>query len=107
MAQLTVVVTFSFSGVHSWPGCPDGAVQFLRHPHRHLFAVEGSKAVTHAEREVEIVGLRDAMLQHCLAHFSGPHHLSCESMALALAEAFGLVRCRVLEDGENGAEVWA
>ncbi len=31
---------------------------------------------------------------------------SCEDLAQLLIETFGLLYCKVLEDGENGAYLW-
>lgn len=103
---LAVVVRFRFEGVHSWPDCPLQDVAFLRDPHRHEFHVEAVKLVEHEDRDVEIIMLKRAMQVWCQA-FRGPHTMSCESMARQLVDAFLLQRCRVLEDGENGAEVTA
>ena len=102
-----VVVKLRFEGVHAWPACNIEAVAFLRHDHRHEFHVTAAKAVAHEDREVEIVGLKRALETFCRAQFAGPHTMSCETMARRLVEAFGLDRCEVLEDGENGAEVVA
>ena len=106
MAKLAIVVRFSFEGIHSWPTCPpDHPAAFLVHPHRHLFFIEATKAVNHAERDIEILDFRNRMLTFCEHEFCGPHTMSCETMATILLEHFGLSMCRVLEDNENGAEV--
>lgn len=108
MGQVTVVVRFAFEGIHSWPDAPPELNEaYLRHPHRHMFHVEAAKAVTHLNRDVEIIALRRDMEAHCQWAFAGPHHKSCELMAAELLSHFELVRCQVLEDGENGAEVRA
>lgn len=108
MASVSVIARFTFEGVHSWPDCPEGGpTPYLRHPHRHLFHVEAVKPVAHDERDVEFIALRRHMLAFCEVQLVGPHHLSCESMARQLLGTFGLSRCSVSEDGENGAEVCA
>src|ERR1043166_2720143 len=99
-----VVVKFSFEGVHYWPDAA-GQEAYLQHPHRHLFYVEATKRVSHLDRDIEIIGLSRTMKGECERMFAGPHHMSCEEMAFKLAEWFGLSRCQVLEDNENGAEV--
>lgn len=104
---MRVVVRFRFEGLHSWPTAPDGPVSFLRHVHRHEFHVEAAKDVSHDDRDIEIIQLKNAMQAHAAAEFAGPHSLSCEMMARALLLRYGLARCMVLEDGENGAEVLA
>lgn len=99
----SIVVRFQFEGIHSWPGAPqDGPTPFLRDPHRHVFHVTAHRPVTHDDRDVEFIQLKRVMLQACLANFSGPHTLSCEAMAAHLLNTFGLSRCEVSEDGENG-----
>ncbi len=80
---------------------------FLQFPHRHEFHVEAVKPVTHDDRDVEIIMLKGALRRYCESQFAGPHTLSCEAMARQLQSVFDLSRCRVLEDGENGAEVTA
>ena len=104
--SIKIIVRFSFEGIHCWPAAPDHLREaYLRHPHRHMFHVEATKVVTHTERDIEIIALKNAMQDYCLTSLKGPHTLSCEAMALALLEYFGLCCCRVLEDDENGAEV--
>ena len=108
MAALAIVMRFTFEGVHSWPGAPQTVREkYLAHPHRHLFHVEAVKAVSHAERDIEIIALKNSMQRFCVENLGGPHDHSCETMALTLLTHFGLQRCRVLEDNENGAEVTA
>lgn len=108
MARIRVVVRFTFEGVHSWPDAPDYKQEFyLRYPHRHVFHVEAVKAVEHEERDIEIIDLKHRLQDYCNHQFKGPHSWSCETMALELLTGFDLVRCRVLEDAENGAEVEA
>jgi hypothetical protein len=99
-----IVVKFAFEGIHSWPSAPD-EVSFLRNLHRHIFHVEAVKYVSHADREIEIIMLKREMQEVAQRRFRGPHMMSCEMMAMDLAKTFDLIRCTVLEDGENGAEV--
>ena len=105
--RIAVVVALAFEGVHSWPECPLPDVAFLRHPHRHEFRVTARKLVSHEEREVEVIMLKRSMAAYCRDELAGPHSMSCETMARMLAERFCLASCQVLEDGENGAEVWS
>lgn len=106
--KIAIVVRFQFAGIHSWPLAPQNVEErYLAAPHRHMFYVEAVKPVTHAERDIEIIALKREMAHYCWAYFKGPHTMSCESMAIQLLEEFGLLRCQVLEDNENGAEVTA
>lgn len=99
---MSVFVNVRFEGFHSWPDAP-AEVAFLRSPHRHEFHVTAVRAVTHDDRDVEIIMLKRAVQLYCDTNFKGPHHMSCEMMARQLAETFSLERCAVSEDGENGA----
>lgn len=102
--KLSIIVRFSFPGVHSWPDAPDGPEGYLRLPHRHMFHVEAVKSVKHQERDIEFIGLRNKMEVYCQSRFGAiATFSSCETMAIALTERFDLTSCKVLEDGENGA----
>ena len=103
--KCSVVVQFRFEGVHYWPECPIPEVSFLRHPHRHEFHVRIEKAVSHNDREVEIIMLKREAQDFCNMNFSNAGRRSCEDMAQALIEQFGLSMAEVLEDGENGARL--
>ncbi len=111
MAGVAIVVRLQFEGVHYWPDAPlDKPEHYLRHAHRHVFHVEAVKRVTHEERDIEIIAFKREMLAFCEERFgkgTGAHPFSCETLARILLEEFGLQRCSVLEDNENGAEVTA
>ena len=108
MAKLAIVVRLQFSGIHSWPTAPaDRHEAYLAHPHRHVFHVEAVLNVTHVNRDVEFIAFKQRLLDYVDDYFAGPHHMSCEEMALRLLDEFGLSRCSVFEDNENGAEVTA
>lgn len=105
---ISIVIRCSFEGVHSWPGAPSHLREnYLSYPHRHRFHVEATKTVTHTERDVEFIQFQREVETYCAHRYAGPHTFSCESMAVDLVERFGLSRCRVMEDAENGAEVEA
>ena len=108
MAKLAIVVRFQFIGIHSWPDAPANQESYLAYPHRHVFHVEAVLDVTHTERDVEFIALKEAMIEHCKHKgFEGPHNLSCELMAMKLLNRFELRRGRGFEGNENGAEVTA
>lgn len=101
----SVVVTLQVEGIHHWPQCPLKDVAFLRAPHRHVFHVKARKAVTHDDRDVEIIMLK----RKITAYFGIVNDFgsrSCEMLAKELIEHFDLLDCEVLEDGENGAYLW-
>jgi hypothetical protein len=96
--------------VHRWDAAPR-EVEFLRHPHRHMFHIEVMKEVHHDDRDVEFIMLGRAVrnyLENSFNSVAGALQfgtMSCEMLARELIEVFGLTLCRVWEDGENGAEV--
>lgn len=101
---IEVVVTFAVPGFHYWPGAPD-SVAFLRDRHRHVFWFKCWKRVSHDNRDIEIITLKNeiqAWAQH--GEFGSS---SCEQLARFAVDRFGLTACEVLEDGENGAKVTA
>lgn len=102
----TVIVKYQFEGLHCWDNCPIEEVSFLKDKHRHVFHVELEKEVSHADRDVEII-----MLKRKAEAFSRSRYdygrMSCEMIAKELLDKFKLKTCTVLEDGENGAKVYA
>lgn len=116
--KTNVVVKLQFEGIHCWPQVVEHPelepVHFLAALHRHIFHVTAKKWVSHADRDVEIIMLkrniqeylhRRYFTENANAHFL--KNASCEMIAEELLKYFGLEYCEVLEDGENGAEVYA
>jgi len=109
-----VIATLQVEGVHRWPNAPD-AVGYLREAHRHVFHITVKKKVSHSDREIEIIQLKHkiAGFLRTLPKYEGDKSVidfessSCEDIATGLLTDFDLDYCSVLEDGENGAEVWA
>jgi len=107
-----IEVRYRFEGVHCWPDAPL-AVNFLRQPHRHEFHVRARLAVTHDDRELEFILVKQHIKFFVLSRY--PMDLgtrSCEQMAAeiikSLAEEYGAnryIEVEVSEDGENGAVV--
>ena len=108
--RTSIVVSLRVEGIHCWPDCDIAEVSFLRDPHRHVFHIKAKKPVTHADRDIEIIMLKRE-IQTFLSHTFGPtcnfESMSCEHIAQKLVRVFELSYCEVLEDGENGAEVYA
>lgn len=108
----SIVVNLQVEGVHSWPGCDIQEVDYLKHPHRHVFHIRCVRRVKGDDREVEIIMFKREVVtwmyktygrcQKTCIDFSGQ---SCEMIAETLANQFELATCEVLEDGENGAIV--
>lgn len=108
MYRRSVVFRIAFEALHCWPD----ASNYLRHPHRHLFHVEGELVVTGDNREVEFIELGRQVKNHISVKFHTSEDAlvdlgstSCEQLAEMIAEQFSLFRCSVFEDSENGAIV--
>ncbi len=105
-----IFVTFQKEGIHRYPDAPEG-VEFLKHPHRHIFHFRIGIEVFHNDRDIEFIlfkreleGLyKDATLQ---VDFK-----SCEMLAEDLINYISnkypqrRIWAQVSEDGENGAEL--
>lgn len=96
-----------FEALHAWNDCPIEEVAYLRNDHRHVFHIDSYKIVDHDDREQEFIILKHRVAEWLEEEYPD-HHLgstSCEMLAIRLIGAFGLSRCVVSEDGENGADV--
>lgn len=105
-----VYCTLQVEGTHNWNDCPFPEVDYLTVPHRHVFHIKAYKEVFHDDRDQEFIMLKHMVQQH----FDDSYYLaakklcvfgsmSCEMIARELIEKFGLSRCEVNEDNENGA----
>ncbi|MEO6390814.1 MAG: hypothetical protein ABIP75_03120 [Pyrinomonadaceae bacterium] len=104
--KIKIFVTTSFAGFHCWPEAPPEH-EYLRHRHRHLFQVRAEKEVSHADRDIEFIELK-ACVDAAIEQQRGEPETatwSCETWATYLLQCFGLSKCEVNEDGENGAIV--
>lgn len=104
--KMSIVVKLSFEAVHNWPECPIPEVEFLKHPHRHVFHVRAERLVSHNDRDTEIIMFKRDMQEYIRAMTqldSNIGRMSCEDIAERLMTKFGCSLVEVLEDGENGA----
>lgn len=104
-------VTLRLEALHQWPEAP-AEVEFLKHPHRHMFHITVHVRQFHQNRDVEYL-----MLKRKLARQLGPAvdampmSRSCEHIAELILQLLQVdypgraMRVEVLEDGENGALV--
>lgn len=109
-----ILVTTQFEGIHCWKQAwvfPE--VQYLEHPHRHMFTVKVVLEVYHNDREVEFIMVKHLLNKAIASQVDekgvwqlGGH--SCEYIAewfLAIIEneyPGRFVEVSVLEDSENG-----
>jgi len=110
--NIEVFCTLQIEGTHNWPTCPFDEVDYLRVPHRHIFHIKAFALVSHTDRDVEFIMLKHDLERYFqsmwfnfnkgLCEFGAK---SCEMIAIDLIETFGLTRCEVSEDNENGAIV--
>jgi hypothetical protein len=112
--KLSIIVNLQVEGLHKWEDAAtfEPKVGFLSNLHRHMFHITAEKRVYHGDREIEIILFKRKIIQYlndlyyddkwgCLNF----ENMSCESIASELFTVFDLVACKVLEDGESGANV--
>lgn len=117
MTQTNIIVNLQVEGIHNWPNAKKvfPEVGFLSNSHRHLFHICAKKEVTHDDRDVEIILFKRSILKYFHETYNpkypeiAPFQFgsnSCEMLARELLEEFDLEYCSVLEDNENGAEIY-
>lgn len=103
-----IFVTFQKEGIHCYPDAPAG-VEFLKHPHRHMFHFKVSIAVFHDDRELEFILFKRELEGLYTDSILELDYKSCEMMADDLLEYITNayvgrdVTIEISEDGENGA----
>jgi len=108
-----IIINTQVEGIHSWPECNIKEVEFLKYPHRHIFYITAKKQVSHLDRDIEIIQLKRKITFFLNSKFWDKNtnccnfeNLSCEMIAQLLFIKFNLNYCSVLEDNENGAEIY-
>ena len=108
----SIFVTFQHEGLHHWPEAVHHAgVEFLAHPHRHVFHFRVELSVNHSNREVEFILLKRELESLYREGVLQLDHMSCEMLAEDLLKYLILhypkraLFVEVSEDGENGALV--
>jgi hypothetical protein len=97
-----IVVKLTYEAIHDYPD----AGNYLAFPHRHLFYITAKKLVSHNNRQIEIIQFKRDILEFLEGYNHDFQHRSCEDIAEVLLKKFDLAYCQVLEDNENGAEIW-
>ena len=102
-------VRTEFEGFHCYPdaGTIDKRIEFLEHPHRHMFKVEVTISVNHLDRELEFFLVKWALQD--FIKVGNQNHKSCEMIATDILEkhlipSYGANRFYevvVSEDGES------
>jgi len=104
----SILISTSYSATHCWPDCPIEEVSFLKHPHRHVFHVVMRFEVSHNNRDIEFIQKKILVDDYLSNTWNEKDvgNLSCEDMAEILFNRFEADYVSVLEDNENGAEVY-
>lgn len=104
-----VVASVDIPGYHMWRSAPQ-EFSYLASRHRHTWVIRAHKSVSDPDREIECNKLADDIHRHLVETYGFPCEfggMSCESIGDELMSKFGLSMCEVLEDGRNGAVVYA
>ena len=110
-----IIVNLQVEGLHNWPDAKKKIpeVGFLSDMHRHIFHITIKKYVNHDFRDIEFIMFKrniEAYLRKKYyrddyrCHFFGAK--SCEMIAKELLKEYGCSYVCVMEDNENGAEVY-
>ncbi len=103
-----IFVTFQKEGIHRYPDAPEG-VEFLKHPHRHIFHFRVDIDVFHNDRDIEFILFKRELEALYSAATLQVDYKSCEMLAEDLIDYISQkypgreVSVEVSEDGENGA----
>ena len=109
-AQKLIWVTFQKEGIHCYPAAPEG-VEFLKHPHRHMFHFRVGIQVFHDDRELEFILFKRELEALYADETLQLDYKSCEMMSEDLAKYIigqypnRFLEIEVSEDGENGCKV--
>lgn len=104
----SIWVTFQKEGIHCYPDAPPG-VEFLKHPHRHMFHFRVTVQVFHDDRDIEFILLKRELENLFDDGTLQLDYKSCEMLSDELADYVltnypnRKVTIEVSEDGENGS----
>lgn len=103
-------VSFQKEGIHRYPAAKDlKGVEFLQHPHRHIFHFYVNLEVSHNDRDVEFILFKRELEALFESGAMQADYKSCEMMAEEMLEYIEreypgrIVQVEVFEDDENGA----
>ena len=108
----TIWITFQKEGIHSYPAAKDiRGVEFLQHPHRHIFHFEVELEVFHDDRDIEFILFKRELENLYNRGILELDHKSCEMLARDVVDYLvdqypdRDVTVSVSEDGENGGRI--
>lgn len=115
-AKRFVWVTLNREGIHQYPAALNdddlAEVQFLGHPHRHIFHMKVAIEVFHNDREIEFILFKrfvEGLFDKGILHLDSQ---SCEMISdnlyLQVADRYPRrdIVITVSEDAENGSEIY-
>jgi|TARA_Y100000034_G_scaffold16121_1_gene17318 hypothetical protein len=107
MIKNFVVIKTQFEALHNWEDAWQiKEVDFLKHPHRHIFHVTMKWEVGGLNREIEFILQKREVEDFITMTWKRGTltNMSCEMMCAELMEKFNACYVSVFEDNENGAE---
>ena len=109
-----IIINLRFAATHKWPDIPSIESQFyLKYLHRHVFHIQMKWDVYHDNRAIEFVDMKNKVERYLKETYGGGNDtpsiggMSCEMLCKDLMITFMANYVCVMEDGENGAEVFA
>lgn len=106
----SIWVTWQKEGIHCYPAAAKlQGVEFLQHPHRHMFHFKVKLEVFHDDRDVEFILLKRELENKF--DVGDINYKSCEMLAYNVMDYIRThypnrnATVDVSEDGENGAEL--
>ena len=106
---MKVFIKTTFEALHRWKDAPKQQ-SYLRNVHRHIFHVRLEIDVTHVERDIEFIQLKNEVneLISEIKNDSNSVEYSCETYGALISHGIWAqykraVTCEVSEDDENGA----
>jgi hypothetical protein len=113
MKKSFIYVTFQKEGIHCYPAAKDiKGVEFLAHPHRHMFHFKVKIEVFHDDRDIEFILFKRELESLYNDDVLQLDYKSCEMLADDLYNYLVKyypnrdIMIDISEDGENGAEVY-
>ena len=103
-----IIITTSFSAIHCWSKCPIKEVSYLKNPHRHVFHLKLKFPVSHNDRDIEFINMKNDINAYIHDFWEGKDigQESCEMICRTFMVFFNASYVRVMEDNENGAEMY-
>ena len=108
-----IIINLQFAATHHWSTIPQEHSQFyLKELHRHVFHIRMKWYVDDDDRQIEFIELKNGIENWLKSSYKVPGEftpcigrMSCEMFCKLLMDKFDACYVRVLEDGENGAEI--